>query len=266
MNCDQADKLLMDSLMGALDPDDRRDLDEHLASCERCGEEAAGMESLWQELGDLDASRRAVPSDKLTRRFQLTLADFKTGLRAASRPGLSEWWASLWTARPAWQATFSAALLLIGVIVGAGVTSRPNTSEELDELRAEIETMSRAVTVSLLQHQSASERLRAVSWSRMAGADNRVLTALLDSARSDPNVNVRLAAIDALAAHADQGPVRTSLIDTLGVEESPIVQLAVLEAVSGEAGLRDGELQKLRDAGEVDETLLKYFTAQAESL
>ena len=266
MKCDRANKLLMDSLMGALSSEDRRNLDEHLASCDLCSEEAIGMESLWHDLGDLDQARLEVPSEKLTRRFELALSDFEADLHEPSRPGLSEWWSGLWTARPAWQAAFSAALLLLGVLLGTGLTGSQGSSGEIDELRAEVETMSRVVAVSLLQHQSASERLRAVSWSRMAGGDVDVLTALLDSARADPNVNVRLAAIDALAAYADQGSVRSSLIDTLEVEESPLVQLAVLEAVAGEKGLRNGELQRLRDAGEVDPTLLEYFTSQAESL
>jgi len=266
MNCDKADKRLMDSLMGALGTEDRRELDEHLASCERCGEEATEMETLWHELGSLDESPQEVPSEKLTRRFQLALADFETNLHETPRPGFSDWWAGLWTARPAWQAAFSAAVLLVGVFLGAGMTWRQATNEDLAELRAEVETMSRAVTVSLLQHQSASERLRAVSWSRMAGGDEQVLTALLDSARSDPNVNVRLAAVDALAGYVDQGAVRTSLMNSLEVEKSPLVQLAVLEAVAGEEGLRNGELQRLREASDVDQTLLEYYAAQAESL
>ena len=266
MNCEKTDKLLMDSLMGALGTEDRRDLDEHLASCERCREEAAEIETLWHELGRLDDSSREVPSDKLTRRFRLALADFETNLHETSRPRFSEWWAGLWTARPAWQAAFSAAVLVMGVLLGAGMASRQTANEDLDKLRAEVETMSRAVTVSLLHHQSASERLRAVSWSRRAGGDERVLTALLDSARSDPNVNVRLAAVDALARYTDQGAVRSSLIDSLEVEKSPLVQLAVLEAVAGEEGLRNGELQRLKDASEVDQTLLEYYAAQAESL
>lgn len=266
MNCEQADKLLMDSLMGRLSDDNRRDLDEHLQGCDRCRSEASGMEELWQDLGDLDMPDAEVPSAKLTRRFRLALADFEADLQESDRPGLAEWWAGLWTARPAWQAAFSAALLVVGVLLGAGVTSRRTSQGEIEELRAEMDVMSRAVTLSLLQHQSASERLRAVSWSRMAGPDSQVMTALLDSARQDPNVNVRLAAIDALAAHMDQGPVRSGLIENLAIEDSPLVQLAVLEAVAGEEGLRNGELQRLIDSGVVDESVLQHFTAQAESL
>lgn len=266
MNCEQADKLLLDSLMGALDAENRQALDEHLETCDRCRQEAAGVESIWQDLGDLDEARHEVPSDKLNRRFRLALADYEADLYSAQRPGFSEWWAGLWSARPAWQAAFSAALLAMGVFLGAGMSSSETTRGEIEQLRAEMDTMSRAVTISLLQHQSASERLRAVSWSRMTRSDDQVLNALLESAREDPNVNVRLAAVDALADYADSGPVRSGLIETLRVEDSPLVQLAVLEAVAGEEGLRDGELRKLTESGVVDESVLQHFAAQAESL
>ncbi len=56
MNCNKADKLMMDSLMGALSVEDRRHLDAHLESCERCAREAASTETLWHDLGDLDAA------------------------------------------------------------------------------------------------------------------------------------------------------------------------------------------------------------------
>ena len=77
---------------------------------------------------------------------------------------------------------------------------------------------------------------------------------------------MRVAAVDALAAYVDQGVVRSRLIDTLEREKSPLVQLAVLEAIARDEGLRNGELQRLREGGEVDETLLQYFTDEAESL
>lgn len=266
MNCEQADRLLLDSLMGALDTENRQALDRHLESCDRCRQEATSFESIWHDLGDLDEASHEVPSDRLNRRFRQALAEYEADLQATRRPGFAEWWAGLWAVRPAWQAAFSAALLAVGVFVGGAMSSDETSQGEIEQLRADMDAMSRAVTISLLQHQSASERLRAVSWSRMTSSDDQVLSALLESARQDPNVNVRLAAVDALAGYADSGPVRSGLIESLQGESSPLVQLAVLEAVAGEEGLRDGELRKLTESGVVDESLLQHFAAQAESL
>ena len=39
-----------------------------------------------------------------------------------------------------------------------------------------------------------------------------------------------------------------------------------LQAVAGDEGLANGELRMLTESGVVDETLLQYFAAQAESL
>ena len=106
MNCDKAEELLIDSLMGALERQDQQLLEGHLASCDRCRQEAAGMEALWQDLVDLDEGRAGVPSDRLTRRFRLALADFEAELETSSRPGLAEWWAGSKELWKLWQVIF----------------------------------------------------------------------------------------------------------------------------------------------------------------
>ena len=60
--------------------------------------------------------------------------------------------------------------------------------------------MRQLVALSLMQQQSASERLRGVSWAYQRGTIRReVLAALVSAVNHDTNVNVRLAAVDALA-------------------------------------------------------------------
>ena len=87
--------------------------------------------------------------------------------------------------------------------------------------------MSQAVTLSLLEHQSASERLRGVSWSSGLEPDDRVLTALVEAAERDPSVNVRLAAVEALGAHLERPLVRSGLLRSLEARPGPYVQMAV---------------------------------------
>ena len=69
----------------------------------------------------------------------------------------------------------------------------------MQALRSEMLAMNRMVTLSLLQHQSASQRLRAVSLSHRGTPDTEVVGALLDVINQDDSVNVRLAALDVLA-------------------------------------------------------------------
>lgn len=93
--------------------------------------------------------------------------------------------------------------------------------------------MRQLVTLSLLQQQSASDRLRGVNWSyRLEVPDNEVLSALLHTLNNDDNVNVRLAAVDALYKFADSGTVRRSLRQSLPAQSSPIVQIALIDMMA----------------------------------
>ena len=60
--------------------------------------------------------------------------------------------------------------------------------------------MRQMVALSLMQQQSAGERLRGVSWAyRVESSDTEVLSALLYTVNNDQSVNVRMAAVEALA-------------------------------------------------------------------
>jgi HEAT repeat protein len=98
------------------------------------------------------------------------------------------------------------------------------------KLREEVHNMYQLVTISLLQQQSASERLRGLSWSqRVSQPDPEVLSALLQVLNYDPNVNVRLAAVDALSQFSGQQNVRQGLIQGLTRQASPLVQIALID-------------------------------------
>jgi HEAT repeat protein len=49
--------------------------------------------------------------------------------------------------------------------------------------------------------------------------------------RRDPNVNVRLAAVDALKRFSNDQTVRANLATSLSANDSPLVQIALIEAL-----------------------------------
>jgi HEAT repeat protein len=55
---------------------------------------------------------------------------------------------------------------------------------------------------------------------------------LLDTLGRDANANVRLVALEALAAHADVPGAREGLIQSLDRQESPLVQLALTDIIA----------------------------------
>jgi hypothetical protein len=83
-----------------------------------------------------------------------------------------------------------------------------------------------------------------------------VANALLDALSNDPNVNVRLASVDALKRFATQESVRRGAVTALEQQTSPLVQIALIDFVV-EAGLRDAgsTLRRLAGNGMVHEAV-----------
>jgi hypothetical protein len=104
---------------------------------------------------------------------------------------------------------WSAALLVIGIFAGNYFGNRPThpiaNQDEIAAMHTELTNMRQLVVLSMLQQQSASERLQGVSWSqREEYLDPQVMSALLHTLRFDGSVDVRLAALNALSRHAGQ--------------------------------------------------------------
>ena len=103
---------------------------------------------------------------------------------------------------------------------------------ELSHTRDELSETRQMVAVSLMQQQSASERLKGVNTSyQLRQPGGEVLTTLLNTLMHDPNVNVRLATVEALRQFGDQPVVRRGILEAFTHQESPMVQVALIDLV-----------------------------------
>ena len=101
---------------------------------------------------------------------------------------------------------------------------------ELADVRGELRTMRQMLTLSLMQQQSATERLRGVSWTaQIDQPGNDIVAALLDTLLHDPNVNVRLAAVDALRRVSERTDVRAGITRAVADKSAPLLQVAVID-------------------------------------
>lgn len=248
MNCEQTAGLLSDRLKGLLSPEDSRLLDAHLATCPACRDETDALTALWADLGSLDDD---VPHERMRARFHAGLAAFT---QQDSAQGLAASIASLWPRRPVLQAGFALMLLIAGFV--AGQLLPPRANPEIEELRAEIRT----VGLILLGHPSAAERLRGVEWARSAISDARTVDALLTAVRFDPNLNVRLAAIDALGGALQNPEVGAGLIQAFEQQDSPLLQvmLAALLLDGGVEGAGDA-IGRVLERDELDPLVREYL-------
>ena len=129
------------------------------------------------------------------------------------------------------------AMLILAAFVTGRYWPRPASASEealqasnLADLRGELREMREMLTLSLMQQQSATERLRGVSGSaQIDQPGNEIVGALLDTLMHDPNVNVRLACVDALRRFSAQEQVRRGTIQALGSSSFPLVQIALID-------------------------------------
>jgi hypothetical protein len=231
MHCELVRERWPDYAAGSVGPSEREAIDRHLAECASCRAETSELGRVWQML---DALPEEEPRPELRARVHAMVDAWREGARAAGTPPPARSWRGRLAWAPAWQICFG--VLCVAVGLGAGYAAfAPRANGEIAELRGEVHSMKQMVALSLLQQGSAAERLRGVTWSHdIDQPGSEVIDALLDTLRHDPNVNVRLAAVDALqqfAAGQHRRDLREELIDTILRQDSPLVQLALVDAL-----------------------------------
>jgi anti-sigma factor RsiW len=230
MNCEQIAELLPDYLQENLPAEQRELVDHHLAGCAECRDDVA----IWNKLSLLP---REEPSPDSRERFDTMLQAYRSGRddRIPANPSrekrASFWDALRWGLRsPAGAVAWSMAVLVLGVSIGMHETSSNSHSQQLAQMHSELTSMRQLVALSMLQQDSASGRLEGVTWTRREEKlEPQVLSALLHTLRYDTSVDVRLAALDALSRHSTQPQVRKSVVDSLQEQQSPLVQVALID-------------------------------------
>jgi hypothetical protein len=247
MNCTSCLERMTELACGKLDEKTAASLRGHMDSCPECRREFA---TLTRTVESLDALPSRAPSERLRAQLmgdieteKLTLrsqADWATSIRSAARPraGRRFPWTLLLL-----QGLGACALAAVGFIAG----ERTATERQVADLRARVDTMGQLVEQSVLEKRTTGERLETVL---TAGAstkpDERVIDGLINSMAFDSSVNVRLNALGALYAHANQDVVRAAVIACLPRETSPLMQVSMIDfLVAARAHEASPELRSL---------------------
>ncbi|HEX7573498.1 MAG TPA: HEAT repeat domain-containing protein [Bacteroidota bacterium] len=216
---------------GNLDAASSRLVKDHIASCGECRREFDALTTLWDELG---RSPEELPGASLNKGFQEMLKAYEQGLRHSGNTQESTRRGNFLDrfrfGRPAFQVGLALCTLVIGIVCGYSLNGSSRNTQELAQLREEVHGLSNLLTVSLLHQESASERLKGVSWSsKVEGRDPAISAALVYTMKHDRNVNVRLAALDALSRDLNSPAVRREIIHALPDQTSPLMQVALVE-------------------------------------
>ena len=236
MNCEQAEDKLIDYLNQRLPAAEQQALQAHLAQCPACQQELETTQQLWHTLGSVSVPE---PSENIRPAFYSMLASYKEEQAAKpnySLAGLRQWLQTLVLPRPVVQLAYSLCLVGVGLAAGWWLNNRNAPAaadqQQLAALSKQVEKMQQVMLLTLIENPSATERLRAVSYTKdLSTANPRVVEALLSTLNHDENVNVRLATLEALAALAYDPAVRLGLVQALPQQESPLVQSALADVM-----------------------------------
>lgn len=121
-------------------------------------------------------------------------------------------------------------LLMVAGVTAYWVRKDLQNQERLAKMEKELEVSKRMMMTLLDNEFSASQRMQGVSVAyEMNKPDDEIVRVLVNTFNSDPNTNVRLAALDALSKFSSEEGVRKSLIESLSTQKDPVIQIALIQ-------------------------------------
>lgn len=200
-------------------------------------EEHQQLEGLMQEVPDLaeelqqlqvmttyfDASKEYQPAEAVTERFHTFLAEEMNEAKVIKLP----------TKRfrfKAWQIAAAVSVLLVTLSLLMLFTVQRQQSQ-IANLEEHI-IQSNALVFELLKDKSTSGRIRAVNLSTTFQNPNQeTIEVLAEILQTDPSLNVRLAALEALLKFEEVEQVRAILLQEVSKQQQPVIKIEIIHAL-----------------------------------
>ncbi len=250
MEAEKIQGLLYKYNSGGATPDDLKEIENLIEHGGIKLEDLEGFEKLENQLFKLETP---VPSLDLDDKFHQMLKMEKNKDKIFNWKSFFSW------PEFAPRLAFASITLLLGLAIGYVLRSPTKKDEQIVYLGREISDLKEMMMLSLLEKESATDRLKAVNLTHeMDQASQKVTDALLKTLNNDENVSVRLAALDALRAYSKDSRVRELLVRSIAEQKSPLVQVALAELMAElqEKGAVK-ELKKILEDGETPSDIKK---------
>lgn len=217
MEKEKLESMLIDFIDGKLSESGRNEVEDILTSDP---DARVLYEQLKLVTAAMDRSAELQPGLRMRRRFEAMLSAEQRsdkGRQIFFQPAVT-------------RIAAAVALVLAGIAIGYWINKNQVQQNELAEIRKELE-MNKQLMLSMMENtQSASKRMQGVNVAlTITSADDEVVTALVKTMNGDNNTNVRLAAVEALSKFQGEQNVRKALIESLGKQTDPVVQIALIQ-------------------------------------
>jgi hypothetical protein len=235
MECKDYREQFTSLLTGTLDQIQRSEIESHLAGCADCLTEFEAAKKIWDLMGEIPQPE---PSEAMRANFDAILSHYKEELIVKKNPigewinKLHEYWLRQAQPRLAFSLLLVGAGLIVGYLLHQPEQSAISYNRQIDSLSSQVSEMKQVMLLSLLQNPSASQRIRAVSYTdEISNVNLKVIDALFTTLNEDPNVNVRLSTLEALVKLSGEPRVREGLVRSINLQDSPIMQSAIADVM-----------------------------------
>jgi uncharacterized membrane-anchored protein YhcB (DUF1043 family) len=236
INCQSIQDQMIDLMHNQVDEKERLEIEKHIAQCADCQAEWAENQMLWQQMGTV---KTPSPSPEMGTRFYAMLDTYKKEVEAKHENSLEGLWQTIrerFAYKPSYNWAYSLVLIILGTMMGFYIGKPDSQSvayqKQVESLSSQMQEMKQMMMLSMLENPAASERMRGVSYTEQLNqVDDKVIDALLTTLNYDENVNVRIVTLEALIPLANNPKVREGLVQSLVTQESPLVQVALADAM-----------------------------------
>ena len=232
MKCEDVQLRMIDYLDKALEESVSQQIEKHLETCERCLDELRDTQHVFNLMSD---SKMVKPDDSLRINFYHMLhSEIKKGEERTIMTFTKS--VSPWYSQGAYRIAASIALLVCGTFIGLlvrGGLGNTTASNELKQLKSEVSDLKKATMFTMLKEESSSDRIQAVRYVEdIDKPDQNVIEVLVKTLNNDKNINVRMAAAYALSKFADQRTVCDSLVNSLSMQNDPLLQVTLINILA----------------------------------
>lgn len=224
MDCKTIEALIVDFLDGQLSEVDSQNVSQHIESCDNCKAIYDETKMLFSAFEHLESKE---PSANLRSEFYKLLEEEKQLTTTKVVQVLPEKKEFPW--KYAFQVAAAIILMFGGYFFGSH-SSKQFASQEISALQQETVELRQDMMLAMIENQSPSKRIQAVNFTEhFVKPDHKILEALIGRMKYDGNVNVRLAAAEALSEFPESILVKDAFIEALSTQKDPSLQIAIIQ-------------------------------------
>jgi hypothetical protein len=218
MNCADIKAMFIDYIDNNLDNTSKLEFEKHIKKCKVCLSELSQIKLLNEKV--LKVRKLETPAS-LFENFMFNLEKEKNKLNNRMFGVFNMSWLKI---------AASILIFIIGSLFGILLTKSYLANTKVKDLENENGKLKQVVAVTMFGQHTASEKIKALTYSDETGQVNqKFVNALAYALQNDDNVNVRLAAAKALFRYKDLEEVNELLIKSLNEQNEPMVQIVLIK-------------------------------------